>query len=50
MRPNHPTEVSRRQVLGAAGASLASLVMPSQAFAQQGGRRATIQKPSRKRH
>ena len=42
MRPNHPTEVSRRQVLGAAGASLASLVMPSQAFAQQGGRRVLV--------
>ena len=42
MRPNHPIEVSRRQVLGAAGVSLASLVMPSQAFAQQGGRRVLV--------
>lgn len=35
-------ELSRRHWLGAAGASLASLVLPQAAFAQQGGRRILV--------
>ncbi len=42
MPPIELSDVSRRHVLGAAGASLASLVLPQAAFAQQGGRRVLV--------
>ena len=35
-------EVSRRHLLGLAGISLASVVLPQAAFAQQGGRRVLV--------
>jgi peptide/nickel transport system substrate-binding protein len=42
MSPIELSELSRRRLLGAAGASLASLVLPQAAFAQQGGRRVLV--------
>lgn len=42
MSPIELFELSRRRLLGAAGASLASLVLPQAAFAQQGGRRVLV--------
>lgn len=42
MHHSDQPELSRRQWLGASGAGLASLVLPLEAFAQQGGRRVLV--------
>ncbi|MEY2771757.1 MAG: putative D,D-dipeptide-binding periplasmic protein DdpA precursor [Pseudomonadota bacterium] len=42
MRENKILSLNRRQVLAGAGASLASVLMPTEAFAQQGGRRILV--------
>jgi peptide/nickel transport system substrate-binding protein len=42
MRDKHVLALNRRQLLASAGTGLASVVLPLQAFAQQGGRRTLV--------